>query len=333
MGLLQLLGGEAGCRSLAEAFYARVGREAVLRPLFPGKSLRCATEEFAAFLIQFLHGDEGESQFRWWLSLRESHARFQISAEQRAAWLRQMFATVDELGLPDEAREGLRDFFLQTSAYASGRERTTAPTHAELGARWAEQQKLDDAVAAIAEARDADAIRLASELTARPSVCVGLLARMLRSQRPALIAYALERVGADAGLPAHRWNGRTLLHEAAAAGCPAMVTLLLKLGMGPNVPDAGGHPPLYSAANECAEASGVVRLLVAAGAEVNARTGVTAATALHMAARRGHLEVARTLLELGADARIPDRKGDTPLDRAVKCRRQDVAELLRRARG
>jgi hemoglobin len=70
-GLLEALGGEAGCKRLRMEFYARVGKEPVLRPLFPGKSLRCATEEFAAFLIQF---HEEQTQYRWWLSLRESHA-------------------------------------------------------------------------------------------------------------------------------------------------------------------------------------------------------------------------------------------------------------------
>ncbi len=50
------LGGEAGCKRLSAEFYARVGKDPVLRPLFPGKSHRCAIEEFAAFLIQFLNG-------------------------------------------------------------------------------------------------------------------------------------------------------------------------------------------------------------------------------------------------------------------------------------
>jgi truncated hemoglobin YjbI len=52
-GFLEPLGGETGCRRLSAEFCARVGQHAVLRPLFPGKSLRCALEEFAAFLIQF----------------------------------------------------------------------------------------------------------------------------------------------------------------------------------------------------------------------------------------------------------------------------------------
>jgi truncated hemoglobin YjbI len=50
-GFLAALGGEDGCKRLSVQFYARVGKDPVLRPLFSGKSLRCATEEFAAFLI------------------------------------------------------------------------------------------------------------------------------------------------------------------------------------------------------------------------------------------------------------------------------------------
>src|SRR6266404_3450919 len=92
--LLEALGGEEGCRSLSAAFYARVGKDPVLRPLFPGKSLRCATEEFAAFLIQFLGGDEEQTQHRWWLSLRESHERFRIGSVERGAWLKHMQATL-----------------------------------------------------------------------------------------------------------------------------------------------------------------------------------------------------------------------------------------------
>jgi len=49
--LYQAMGGTAGCRKLAEAFYARVKLDPVLRPLFPGKSMRCAIEAFSAFLV------------------------------------------------------------------------------------------------------------------------------------------------------------------------------------------------------------------------------------------------------------------------------------------
>jgi len=43
-------------------FYARVGKDPVLRPFFPGKSLKRATGEFAAFLIQLLGRDEKQTR-------------------------------------------------------------------------------------------------------------------------------------------------------------------------------------------------------------------------------------------------------------------------------
>jgi len=94
--------------------------------------------------------------------------------------------------------------------------------------------------------------------------------------------------------------------------------------------DSGGHTPLYCVANQCGSETGpdVVQMLVRAGADVNARGGVTRATALHMAARRGYVEIAGVLLDCGALLEARDRKGDTPLQRAINCRRDGVSQLL-----
>ncbi len=129
--LLRALGGEAGCERLSADFYARVRTDPVLRPLFPGKSLRCATEEFAAFLIQFLGGDEDKAQSRWWLSSHESHARFRIGAGERSAWLKHMQATLDAVPMDDDARKALRAFFFHISAYVVGKQ-AAGPQSKEL---------------------------------------------------------------------------------------------------------------------------------------------------------------------------------------------------------
>jgi len=328
--LLKALGGEEGCRRLSAAFYARVGRDSVLRPLFPGKSLRCATEEFAAFLIQFLGGDEEQTQRRWWLSLRESHARFQIGAAERSAWLRHMGATLDASQLDEATRNALRQFFEHSSAYVVGKE-TGRPEQKELASRWAEQRVLDDAIAAIAAGRDGEAKALAPRFLSRPAAWVGLLARMTATGRAGLIRFVMDAVERDALLATtRRFGGRTLLHYAAGAGCLEVVASLLRLGADPDIQDGGGHPPLYRVANECASEAGprIVRALVEAGADVNACGGVTRLTALHMAARRGHVEIARVLLDCGASIEARDAKGDTPLQRAVNCRRAEVVRLL-----
>jgi len=327
--LLKALGGEAGCQRLSADFYGRVGTDPVLRPLFPGKTLRCAINEFGAFLIQFLGGDEEQTQYRWWLSLRESHARFRIGPAERSAWLKHMGATLEAAALDDATRKALSQFFLHSSAYVIGKE-TAEPEHGELAARWAEQRSLDDAVKAIVAGNDHDAIALAPRFAIRPAVFVGLLARMVQSGRPELIRFVIDAVEGEPSLSARRFNGRTLLHLASGAGCLEVLALLLRLGTDPNIRDGGGHTPLYCVANQCASETGpeIVRALVQKGADVNACGGVTRATALHMAARRGYVGIAQTLLDCGAALEAKDSKGDTPLQRAINCRRDLVAQLL-----
>jgi hemoglobin len=328
-GFLEALGGEAGCKRLSADFYARVGKDSVLRPLFPGKSLRCATEEFAAFLIQFLGGDEGQAQFRWWLSLRESHARFRIGAAERSAWLKHMQAALDAVPTDEGTRKSLRQFFFQSSAYVIGKE-AAGPESEELRARWAEQRTLDEAIAAIAAGHVDEALALAPRFASRPSVFVGLLARMMQSRRDALIPFVIDAVERDPSVMMPRFAGRTLLHFASGAGCLAVVKSLLRLGADPNTQDSGGHTPLYRVANECGSDAGpeIVRALVHAGGDVNACGGVTRATPLHMAARRGFMGIAQALLDCGAATDVKDSKGDTPLQRALNCRKKEVARLL-----
>jgi len=332
--LLEALGGEAGCRRLSASFYTRVAGDAVLRPLFPGKSLKCAIEEFAAFLIQFLGGDEEQTQRRWWLSLRESHARFRIGAAERRAWLEHMAATLEAARLDEATRRALSQFFEHSSAYVTGKE-TPGPKHDELAERWGEQRVLDDAVAAIAAGRDSEATALAARFVSRPAVFVGLLARMVQTGRAGLTDFVVDAVERDPSLGTRRSGGRTLLHYASGAGCLVVVRLLLRLGTDPGILDGGSHTPLYRAANECGAETGpeIVMALVEAGADVNARGGVTRGTPLHMAARRGYVEIARALLDCGAALDARDTKGDTPLQRAINCRRDAVARLLAERAG
>jgi ankyrin repeat protein len=132
-------------------------------------------------------------------------------------------------------------------------------------------------------------------------------------------------VESDTSLATRRFAGNTLLHFAAGAGSWEVVTLLLQHGADPNLSGRGEHTLLYCVANECASESGaqIVRALVRAGADVNACGGATRATALHMAARRGYVEIARALLDSGAAVNVRDRKGDTPLQRAINCGRSE----------
>ena len=345
--LYQAIGGTATCRKLSEAFYGRVKRDPVLRPLFPGKTLRCAIEAFAAFLAQFLGGPPEDAQHRWWLSLRESHLRFRIGQNERDAWLKNMMQALDDVPIEESARSALRDLFERSSAYVVNVEQAPPVAddgggpprdriHREISRRWSAQRTLDEAVAAVRRGAADRARALAEGSTLQTyfkgnrSVFAALLAMMVGRGDAAMLDYVREKLLADPGLAEERYSGRTLLHGGAAAGDLPTVELLLRLGAGPDTTDAGGHTPLYSVANECKVRGGanVVRALVQAGANVDARDGVKHCTALHMAARRGNVEVAEALLDCGAGIEVRDSLGDTPLRRAVNCDKPDVAALL-----
>lgn len=337
--LYRAIGGAGACRRLAEALYARVDDDPLLHPFFPGKNHKCAIDAFTAFLIQFLGGPADESQRRWWLSLRESHARFKIGSEHRNAWMSQMAGALDDARIAEPAHTALRRFFEESSAYLVNRGRPpgvnqgAAKAGEELAHRWRRQRGLDDAVAAIRAGDSGNAMKLAESYrreARNPSVFSGLLSLMIGSRDPGLLGYVREKLIADPSLPHERYATRTMLHMAAASGVPDMVELLLQLGADPHARDGSGHTPLYSLGNGCDVPGGanIVGILVRAGADVNADDGVKRCTPLHMAARRGNTEIAEALLGCGAAIEAPDSLGHTPLRRAVNCNRIDVAALL-----
>ena len=253
-----------------------------------------------------------------------------------------MAAALGDAPVDQRVRDGLLDLFERSSAYIvnSG----TAPegppgecVHSEIGTRWREQLALDDLVAAIRRDDASRGLKLAEGVILKRrfardrAVLAHVLGLMTGCRNGSFIEYAERELEADHALVHVRnRHGRTLLQDAASAGSLRMTELLLRLGADPNVGIADGRTPLYCVANECQVAGGgeVVRALVRAGALVNAAIGVKRCTALHMAARRGNVEVAEALLECGADIGARDRGGDTPLQRAKNCRKGGVVGVL-----
>jgi hypothetical protein len=256
-----------------------------------------------------------------------------------------MVKALDDVQMEEPLRSALCEFFERSSAHVvnsgepvPGATRPVKPPgdaiRREIALRWEAQCGLDEAVAAVRGGEADRAIAAAENLRNRfqhnRSVWAGLLARMMGSRNPAMLRYVRERVTHDPALVRERYAGRTLLHAASAQGNLTMAELLPQLGADPNAQDGGGHTPLYCLANGYRNGDGgdVVRALVQSGANVNANDGVKHCTALHMAARRGNLEIAEALLDCGADINARDSLGDTPLRRSVNCGRLEVASLL-----
>lgn len=341
--LFDAIDGSVKCRELATVFYARVAKDPALRPLFPGKSHRCAIEQLAAFLAQFLGGPSADTQNRWWLSLRESHLRFQIGQKERDAWIGHMTRALGDVEMSEPMRNSLQELFEEASAYvvnsgpavaATKRRSEITDIHVQIGRRWEEQRALDQAVAAVRECELSRVIAmvesplLQSRFERSRALFANFVGVLIGSGHGVMAEYAQRILLENPDLSRESYSGRTLLHTASAAGNLPIVRALLKLGVVADIKDAGGHTPLYCVGNRCSGGGPVVRALIQGGAKVDACDGVKRCTALHMAARRGNVEVSEALLECGANIEARDSLGETPLRRAVNCRQIGVAALL-----
>lgn len=123
-------------------------------------------------------------------------------------------------------------------------------------------------------------------------------------------------------------GGAPVLYEAAFAGDERLTQALLDKGADVKKKWSLGTP-LHGAANS--GEAGLVRLLLARGAEIDANDGYQG-TPLAQAAAEGHVAVIRLLLKAGADpnARRSDHQGG-PLSLAVTKGHEEAIELLLKA--
>jgi hypothetical protein len=108
--------------------------------------------------------------------------------------------------------------------------------------------------------------------------------------RPVLVRMLLEK-GADPNVRTKR--NESALADAATAGNEECVKLLLDKGAEVNVQDIRGYSPLLYAAGADAMPAGIVKMLLAKGADRNAKGD--GETASELASKRGDSEVARVL--------------------------------------
>ena len=79
----------------------------------------------------------------------------------------------------------------------------------------------------------------------------------------------------------------------------------------------------------CPEA---VELLIAKGADVNAKSASDGRTALMQAAGDGHVELVRVLLDHGGDFETRDEAGRNAWTYAAMAGQQEIADMFRKAR-
>lgn len=122
--------------------------------------------------------------------------------------------------------------------------------------------------------------------------------------------------------------GKTAFLLAAQGGKPEAVKKFLALGFNANAADEYGGVTALTAASHSPQ---TLKILIDAGADVNARQKVLAMTALFVAAQNGNTESVKILIDAGADVNIANSDGITPLNRAIIGKHLGVIELLRKA--
>jgi hemoglobin len=97
------VGGHDTFEALVSGFYARVSADPVLTAIYPDHDWASAAQRLLMFLEQYWGGPHTYSELRGHPRLRMRHAEFAIDAAARDAWLRNMRAALDDVGLPPAA--------------------------------------------------------------------------------------------------------------------------------------------------------------------------------------------------------------------------------------
>jgi len=122
-------------------------------------------------------------------------------------------------------------------------------------------------------------------------------------------------------------DGWTPLHLAAFFGQPGAANALIATGPDLNAlaKNSNSNTPLQAAV--ASRKVNLARILIAAGADVNVRTGY-GWTALQIAAHNGDLETARLLIESSADAHARNDNGQAATAIAAAAGHKELASYL-----
>jgi hemoglobin len=309
---------------LVAAFYARVDKDPVIRPLY-GKTLTCAIHGLTDFMISWLGGPRAYDVSR--ARLRRRHAPFAIDSRARDAWLANMKEAVQEVEIPAaEARLLLAHLEFGAQALVN----TGVPSmrvpcpignarfEPRLADAWNRMTDIEDLFNAIS---DGDLPLLGSMLPRRLLPHAELMSHALGE--------ALDPVG--------RVNRRYARRSKRVKPLEWVEFLLAHRDLDIDPPD-GDEQGRFRHLQAMIEAyTGVSRILAAAAplhAALRAATrdrfigrvehdrssvrllGSRGQTLLHEAALAGEAELAAVLIRSGADPDAQEQEGHTPLYRA-----------------
>ncbi len=137
------------------------------------------------------------------------------------------------------------------------------------------------------------------------------------------------KLGADVNASIPKYGlGQQHLISAVLTKNPDFVSALIKAGANPNIEDR--RDPLLIFAVKQGNPD-VVKALIQSP-EINIEGKLRPwhfKTALMCAAKSGNIEIAKLLLEAGANVENKTRRGRTALDKAIKAGHKDVANLIR----
>ena len=104
------VGSEKPFFQLVDAFYARVEKDLILRPMYP-EDLSMPKKHLALFLIQRFGGRETYSEERGHPRMRARHLPFKIGQSERDAWMRNMTAALNTVPELAPFKEEITSFF------------------------------------------------------------------------------------------------------------------------------------------------------------------------------------------------------------------------------
>ena len=124
-------------------------------------------------------------------------------------------------------------------------------------------------------------------------------------------------------------NGERLIHFAAEKGYYLLVKQLLEKGVSPELKDVDGNKPLHIASyDDEEELVEVAKLLLQNGADPNSING-NKDTPIYLATERGHAEIVNLLIQHGANVNsLNNRYCRTPLHMASRKGHLEITKLL-----